>query len=130
MTEELKEWLRLYLKHKALFTGGSLELDEDCFLTLVKKDSKERYAVLPTLEPGFWNRDAEVFVCYNTPENLELVLKEWDSLKKQPSVKIMFVNPSLSNKWVLSPYTHSLIADPSTLASGLKALQEQALSEQ
>ena len=56
-------------------------------------------------------------VLFNSGENFNAVIKNWDRLIEEPKFSIIFVNPfsPLEKKWIVFPYTHSRICDEKSL---------------
>jgi len=52
-------------------------------------------------------------VCYNTKENIDFMLKNWETLAKLQNFSMFFVNPfsKTEKKWIIYPKTHHALSD-------------------
>ena len=65
-------------------------------------------------------------VTFNMKENIDAVVKSWDTLAKFRNLSIYFINPwsSLDKKWIIQPYTHNMICEQDSLSTGLNSMAE------
>lgn len=65
-------------------------------------------------------------VSYNTKKNLQQLLQHWQQLIIHQHLTMYFVNPTsqTETKWIVKPWLHHKISDPSSLETGLKSLFE------
>jgi len=65
-------------------------------------------------------------IVFNTKENFDIIIENWDKLIKFNFLTIYFVNPfsSLDKKWIINPSVHHKICDESSLKLGLKSMFE------
>ena len=126
--DNLKTWMINYLEHKDMMTNEIKEIkDKDTSIEVVYENSSKEFLIQPELENLDLTKEIGI-VFLNNKENLDQVIKNWTSLKKNEHIIIYFVNPEIDQKWILKPYIHAKIADQSTLKKGLKALAESIQS--
>jgi len=132
--ESLKEWTLGFIKHKDIFEKKIVKIEDkkDGFC-VHRKDAVQNYAVSENFSPGSVEetRPGSVpsqltIVCLNNPLNVKAVVKDWKKLIKHQRLTILFVNLALGEKWMLNPRVHDMIADSSTLESGLLNLMRAA----
>lgn len=128
--EKLKEWTIQFIKQKDILQKSIVELKANHVIHVKTKDKEQVYIVMPSIdgfqeaieyaEKGLWVG----VVCYNTRHNLELLIKNWQTLIKYPKLCMFFVNPesSLDKKWIIYPATHNKICDPKNLKQGLESM--------
>lgn len=68
----------------------------------------------------------KVIVCPNTEENFKFLIKNWKKLSEIKNLSFVFVNLKINDKWIINPHTHSMIADPDTIESGLRTMYDTA----
>ncbi len=134
LAEFLKEWTTNYVKSRDVIRNTIVEIHKDKEeLVVVHKHKEVKYFIDPFLEDIEKNlklvkedSDAAI-VCMNTDENLKELFAKWKDLVKYRHLAMMFVNPSskLDKLWVIFPYTHDRIADPSSFKTGIKTMFEQ-----
>ncbi len=122
----LNQWTSIYLNHVNNFKKNIKERKDEkekivCFL---KNGGKTDYFVIPVLSKDIEKEGSIVIVCLNIKENLNHIIEEWDSLIKNPKLKIMFVNPEENTHWSLIPHLHAKISDEKSLKRGLMSLFE------
>ena len=130
----LKEWTINYVKSRDVIRNTIVEIHKDKEeLVVVHKHKEVKYFIDPFLEDIDKNlkllkedSDAAI-ICMNTQENLNKMFEKWKDLAKHRHLAMMFVNPSskLDKLWVIFPYTHDRIADPSSFKTGIKTMFEQ-----
>ncbi|MBI4150488.1 hypothetical protein HY488_03720 [Candidatus Woesearchaeota archaeon] len=130
----LKEWIHRYLVNKDLIQRKIDTIDdsgEDTLLTNLRDGKKHLYIIVPFLEDSDAAlarlKDYELcsLIVYNTRQNLDIVIKNWDKLVKfKRHFSIYFVNPfsKLDKRWIIFPTTHQLVTDKTGLKPGLEAL--------
>jgi hypothetical protein len=131
---ELKEWLIIFVKHKDIFHKKIKNISEDGHIVIVEqKDTNQYFAILPNLEKSSTDQFLEkykdqqlCFVVFNTKNNLDVVIKNWQKFSKLPMLSIYFVNPNSNTdkRWIIYPFTHSKITESSALKLGLQTLFE------
>ena len=129
----LQEWTVNYVKNRDLLTKSieSVEKNKEGFLVRFK-DRKQFFIVEPFI--GDINEvikkinEEEYFslVVFNTKENFEAVVENWNRLVEFKKLSIYFVNPfsQLDKKWIVYPYTHHQVGSESSLELGLKTMFE------
>ena len=103
---------------------------EDFILVTMKDSGVRAYLVEPFVpDMGILsplnNHDCCFLVCYNTPENLDFLIVNWDALVKfKRNFCMIFVNPfsTTDKKWAVYPATHDIITERPALKSGLQVL--------
>lgn len=128
----LKEWIIEYIKNKDIFTKSIKDIKQSNNEIIVEHTNKvHAFIVIPFIEdinPITRKIDASSefisLVIFNSKDNLNKVIENWEKLSKNPKFSIYFVNPfsSLEKKWIIFPSTHSLISSGSNLKKGLLAL--------
>ena len=131
MKKFLADWVTHYLKHKDVFTERIEKISEtEKGLLVHNKDGSEKIVLIePFLNEfkpklaGLEGKDIAIVV-FNSRENFNAMLNDWNDIAKFEKLTIIFVNPfsMMDTKWVLSPYFHNRIADPVSLKSGLKSI--------
>jgi len=129
--EPLKEWTINFFKHKDL-TQRKLERVEDTGENIIFhcKDKKITYLVREKLEDkiilDIEKLDQKSVVSLNSEENFNFLVKHWGKLSKIKNLTMIFVNMKTDDKWLINPYLHSMIADPSTVKTGLRTMFDTA----
>ncbi len=122
----LLAWTERYLRHRDLFERqiASLTPEAEGFLITQKDGSVRRCVVKETLNENLITgvKDEVLVVTRNRRVNLDWVLHHWDALAELPGLRIVFVNLTKDEKWVLVPALHARVAEPESLARGLTAL--------
>jgi hypothetical protein len=54
------------------------------------------------------------------------LIKNWKKLSDIKNLSFLFVNLKIGDKWVINPHTHSMIADPESIESGLRTMFDTA----
>jgi hypothetical protein len=136
-TDELKEWMIQYLKHKDIFLKSIKEIkpgNHENEVCIEYRDKKQLIIIEPVLSeviPLFEaikenKADADSFLLavYNTKDNLNRLVEYWSRFAQLPNLSIYFVNPDsqTDKRWIVCPYTHSRIADSDSLKAGLKSM--------
>lgn len=124
----LKEWCFHYIKNKDLILNKLITIDiKEDRLEVKYKDKEQVFLIKPEIKDiDKFSEQFTALVTLNTKENLEIIIKNWDKLKKYPKLSIYFVNPfsALDKVWIIFPRTHNLITEKSTLKSGLNSLSQ------
>jgi hypothetical protein len=128
----LAEWLRHFLESRdALFrTLESVSKDDEYDLRIRHK-AKEQVALCP----GQFGQEALgklsptkdiILVGFNTEENLQFILANWERLVSVPKLTIYMVNPvsETEKRWAINPHVHERICDADSLKTGLRAMFE------
>jgi hypothetical protein len=128
----LKEWTLEYIKNKDLFTKSIKSIKQRDNKIIVEHTNKiHTYIIVPFIKDirGITEKTAKKdgfisLVIFNSKENLEIIIKNWEELAKNQKFSIFFVNPfsSTEEKWIIYPSTHSRISSPFSLKKGLLAL--------
>jgi hypothetical protein len=132
----LREWTHNYLKnkdilHKRISTitdKGDYILvknkDETHIIVIVKEKISEIGPVLDLFKKYEKKHKAQklTLVLYNSKKNLDLLIKSWKKLIEFPTLTLIFANPEVNDKWVISPAIHNRIADPKNLKQGLLSM--------
>ncbi|MBT4824969.1 hypothetical protein HN695_01830 [Candidatus Woesearchaeota archaeon] len=131
--QELKEWLIMFIKHRDMFHRKLQSISEKDFLVIAEfKDKTHYYAILPRIFDDLNQitsdyKDKHIsIITLNTKDNLKQIIKDWDKLSKLQMLSLFFVNPNASaeKKWIIYPFTHNRITEPSSLKLGLTTLFE------
>ena len=131
----LKEWAVRYVKSKDVIAKKITSIkEEDSEFVVSKNEKLQKYFIIPFLE----NIDelvskvkdyehAKTIVCFHTKNNFDFLIKNWGAfVDLGRNFTIYFANPfsKLDKVLSLSPYTHELITDDSSLKQGLKTMSE------
>ena len=133
MNKELSEWTINYVKNKDLTFRKLVKYsehpekdridfefkDKTIVHFIVDKLSEKVFDIIKTYEH-------KVVVCMNNDENFKFLIKEWKKLSEVKNLSLLFVNLKVGDKWVINPHTHSMIADPATIESGLRTMFDTA----
>lgn len=136
---DLLNWTQTFVKQKDIIKQQLLSIEHKGNLVhTVGKDSQvhdyfvlEHLEQLSSLSVAVEKSDADQryfisLVCYNTKKNLQYLQQHWQQLITHQRLTLFFVNPTsqTETKWILKPWLHHKITDPSSLATGLKSLFE------
>ena len=123
--ETLFSWAQAYIKykdsvHRRVF---EMKLEESSKKIHIKNKngSEEIYVCINHLEGPSDNIKDKKVVCLNTKDNLNWLIKNWDSLKQSRNIFI-FVNPAVSESWSVHPSIHDVVTDKVALNPGLLSL--------
>ena len=129
---ESEDWVINYVKNRDLIERNLIghEIKGELIKFKFKKHEQD-YIIKEVLDESVFDikstGETTTIVCLNTEHNVDFVVKNWDKLKKDPKLKVMFVNFSANRKWILSPYTHDKIADPESLETGIQSMYSASL---
>ena len=128
--EYLKEWAVQYLKSKDVIARKikEISIQETVKVAYINKDL-EVFSIASCSDLAFLaslpKEKYIMIITLNTHENLKGLMEQWKSLASYQNLSLMFINPfSSEGKWIIHPYTHDRIADPSSLRLGLTSLFE------
>lgn len=127
----IQEWLINYLRNRDIFVKSIIEIKpEGNHVQVFFKQAQKDYFISPNLEEFNDNSIDEakftIIVTLNTKNNFSFLQKNWKQYIPLKKLQIMFVNPlsRTEYRWVISPYTHSLISDAKSLKQGLFTIFE------
>ncbi|HIH32265.1 TPA: hypothetical protein HA235_06165 [Candidatus Woesearchaeota archaeon] len=125
MDKELLEWTINYIKNKDLTLKKiqAIETVKD-IINIKYPDKTTRFQVKPVLDDKALM--PQTVVCLNSEENFKFLIKNWAKMSKINGLNILFVNQKNNDKWLINPYVHSMIADPASLETGLRAMFDTA----
>ena len=133
----LAEWTMTFVKHKDIIKQQLVSLQEKNGIVhaVYKGDKKHDYFIFEkipdfkTIEDASRKSDADAnysinVVCYNTSENLKVLIHHWKEFSTHSRLLFYFVNPKSQTdvKWILNPWLHSRISDSDSLETGLKSM--------
>jgi len=121
----LKEWTISYIKSRdAILKKIKQIVDKGSYLEVHSKDNVVKYHFIECLDTKIFSLDkGPVFIMtLNTESNLDFLTKSWDKLTSIKDLNIIFVNLANNEKWIISPRLHSMIADPESIARGLRTM--------
>lgn len=124
-----------FVRNKDLIVRKIAELSktEEMLIAKLRDGNEHAYLIEPFLD-GIAIKDILAklkgheycsLVVYNTRENFDVVVKEWDALSDvKRHFSIHFVNPfsKTEKKWAVYPATHNIITEKSHLKNSLQAL--------
>lgn len=126
---ELKQWIIQYLKYRDSMEQRIRQIkDAELGIEVLYDDGQTKFMIVDQLTDECISHMANYQnICtLNSQKNLDFILNKWKELAGNRELTIYFVNLSLGEKWILKPYTHSLIADEQGLAQGLRTMFEAA----
>jgi len=134
LVEFLKDWVVNYVKSKDIFKKTIEDIKKDVSeIVVIHKHKEEIFYIDPFLEKideqtkRIKPDSHSIFVCMNTKENFKKLLESWKGLVNFSHLGIIFLNPfSKTEKlWTIFPHTHNLIADETSLKTGLQTIFDQ-----
>ncbi len=130
----LVEWTERLVRHRDMLRKEIISIKkEGNTLAAEKKAGTEIYIIDPLLDScQEWvsraSSSASKFtvVCLNSEESFKKLTERWEECASLSNLAVIFVNPfsSTDTKWIIKPYVHSRIAEPESLAQGLRTLFE------
>lgn len=130
----LTEWAVVYIRNMDVTRRKLKSISDDTKgydLVAEYADKKRYFLAIPFFSSidEFKNAFADehiTIVSFNTKQNINFLIKNWKKLSQHPKISLIFVNPfSMGDKkWVLYPWTHNRIADPSSLSTGIRSMAE------
>lgn len=128
--EDLKQWAVDFIKHKDMMLKSIIDLKINDVIHVKTKVKEQVYVIQPKIDGfqeaiDFAEKDQwVVVVCYNTKQNFDKLIKNWENIVKFKKLSVMFVNPesNIDKKWIIYPSTHNSICDPSSLKTGLESM--------
>ncbi len=130
----LADWTTIFLKNRDLSFRKIDSVGQDSgeadFVVNYREGRKQHFFVFETLDGiekflSKFNADSHVGIAaINSRDNFGIIIAKWVRLVQYKNLSIYLINPfsSLEKKWILHPYTHDKITEPSSLKAGLKAL--------
>jgi hypothetical protein len=131
--EVLKEWAIHFLKNKnaMLQTLKKIEENKEGYDLKIIYEDKETDIILEPFIENFnqvyekIDKDKNItLILFNSKQNFDIILEKWDKLIEFNKLTIYFVNmfSITDKKWIIRPYMHNMIADPTSLKTGLKSM--------
>ncbi len=126
----LKEWALNYFKNRDLIARNIEKIDSnDGDLVIKYKDRTETVKPLGNLSDFNVKQKSNDYInliCFNTRNNFDFLLKNWEDFIEFLNLKILFINPfsETEHKWIISPSVHVRISDDQSLKKGLLAIFE------
>lgn len=127
---DLKEWVVYYIKQKDLIKSDlvSYKEEKDKVLCDYKEGKKAVYYCNENLElekiKSADTDKAMFFICVCNEYNFKIIVDHWDLFKTKQNLTFIFLNPNIAEKWIIKPFVHAKIADPSTLKQGLRTMYD------
>ncbi len=124
--EYLAEWAKGYLKYKDAVQRRIIGIEQSGNrITVAYKEKKATYIASASIDTTGTLENESTIVTFNTKENFQLVLKQWDEFVKK-KITIILINPlsKLDDKWVVAAHVHSMICEKATFKQGLKTMSE------
>ena len=133
MDRELSAWTVNYVKNRDLTFRKLVKYTEkpkDDSIEFEFKDKSVTHFIVDKVTDKIFdiikNHEHKVIVCPNNDDNFKFLIKNWKKLSDIKNLSFLFVNLKLGDKWVINPHTHSMIADPDSIESGLRTMFETA----
>lgn len=137
----LFDWTFHFIKNKDILVKKIVKIEEyinQGYMFVEYKDKRMVYLVAPFIDDfdKEWDSLQEFkkktkstdscIVLFNDKANLDKVIEKWEVIDKDPGFQLVFANPfSMQDKrWVIIPYTHSRVIEPSSLKQGIKSMFE------
>ncbi len=132
---DLKEWAIHHIKQKDMVKRDLVSIkEEDGKLICDLKEGIAVYYYADNLNfekmKSVTDNDVTYFVCECNEHNFKLLVTNWDLFKTKPNLTLIFLNPKLSEKWIIKPYIHARIADPATLKQGLRTMYDTCMGNE
>jgi hypothetical protein len=129
---DLKDWVIHHIKQKdSIRRDSSVIKVEDSCITCEHKEGIAKYYCASNLKLELLRAVPEsetvYFVCECNEHNFKLLSDHWDLLKLKQALTVIFLNPSLAEKWIIKPFVHAKIADPATLRQGLRTMYDTCI---
>ena len=130
---DLKEWTVHHIKQKDLVQRDliSYKEEEDNILCDYKEGIKAVYYCNENLElkniKAVKDDKLIYFVCLCNEHNFKTLVDNWDLFKTKRNLTFIFLNPNIAEKWIIKPFVHAKIADPSTLKQGLRTMYDTCM---
>lgn len=127
--DQLIEWTITYVKYRDLMTKNLLDYKIlKNFIEFEFKKGKHIYYLYDELTNDslkeIKNEGLVNFVVSNKKKNVKFLVDNWDEIIKNPTLKVIFVNPKINQHWIITPAIHNKIAERKKLKSGLMGLFE------
>jgi len=133
MDKELSAWTVNYVKNRDLTFRKLVTYKEHTkeeYISFEFKDKTITHFIVDKVTEKIFDiikaHDHKVIVCPNSEENFKFLTKYWKKLSDTKNLSFLFVNLKLSDKWVINPHTHSMIADSESIESGLRTMFDTA----
>jgi len=133
MDKQLYDWTINYVKNKDLAFRKLVKFTEhptEDNIEFEFKDKTIAHFIIDKLSDKIFNlikdHEHKAITCPNSEDNFKFLIKEWKKLSEIKNLSLVFVNLKINDKWIINPHTHSMIADPSTIESGLRTMFETA----
>jgi len=133
MDKQLSDWTVNYVKNKDLTFRKLVKYTEhakDDYISFEFKDKTVAHFIEDKLSEKVFDmikvHEHKMLVCLNIDENFKFLIKHWKRLAEIKNLSLLFVNLKLGDKWVINPHTHSMIADPDSIESGLRTIFDTA----
>lgn len=133
MDKQLADWTMNYVKNRDLTFRKLVshkEHTKEEYIDFEFKDKAVTHFIMDKLSEKVFEaikgREHKVMVCLNTDENFRFLIKNWKKLSEIRNLGFLFVNLKLDDKWIINPHTHSMIADPESIESGLRTMFDTA----
>jgi hypothetical protein len=133
MIMDIKEWAVHHIKQKDLVTKDlvSYKEEEGKVLCEYKEGRKATFYCMENLEldkiKKALDNEASNFVCICNEHNFKVLVDNWDLFKTKQNWTFIFLNPEMAEKWIIKPFIHAKVADPSTLKQGLRTMYETCM---
>ena len=133
MDKQLADWTMNYVKNRDLTFRKLVTYKEHAkedYISFEFKDKTVAHFIIDKLADKIFDivksHDHKVIVCPNIEENFKFLIKNWKKLSDVKNLSFLFVNLKINDKWVVNPHTHSMIADPESIESGLRTMFDTA----
>jgi len=131
---DVKVWTISHIKQKDTIKHDLLNFKEEGNRILCEyKESHGVYYCQDNLDLADIKKvaqdEAVAFVCLANEHNYKILVDNWDLFKIRPNWTFIFLNLALAEKWIIKPFIHAKIADPTTLKQGLRTMYETCLGK-
>ena len=133
MDKALGEWTLIYVRNRDLTFRKLVKHEEHLtkgYIDFHFKDKIQTYIIIDRIDNSLFDtikeHDTNVAVCLNIEDNFKFLIKNWKKFSEIKNLSFIFVNLKLNERWVINPHTHSMVADPKSIETGLKTMFDTA----
>jgi len=129
MEKDLLDWILRHIRQKDVFFKKIEAIEESGDSAIVKyKDHSDLILAYSVLDEGMdkimATDDDMIVAVLNSKQNIDVMVKNWDSLAKKAKLRFYFINPKADDKWIISPHTHHKITERRSLRKGIVSLSQ------
>jgi hypothetical protein len=133
--ELLINWITNFINVKASMSNIEIKIEKnkENFDLIANYPEKKVYIIVEPFIKDFQDlktkinkKDHTFIITFNSIENFNQLLTNWNRLINYENLTIYFINTFSKSdiKWIIKPYMHNKIADQKSLKTGLKSMFE------